>query len=74
MTANNSKFYLLYLNKSVGEYNNIYHHSINKKLIKADYSALTEKLRLTLKLLSLKLMIELELLSIIIFLVKVTLK
>ena len=44
MTANNSKFYLLYLNKSVGEYNNIYHHSINKKLIKADYSALTEKI------------------------------
>ena len=44
MTANNSKFYLSYLNKLVDQYNNTYHHSINKKLFYADYSALTEKI------------------------------
>ena len=43
MTANDSKSHLLYLNKSVDQYNNTYHHSINKKRINADYSALTEK-------------------------------
>ena len=31
MTANDSKFYLSYLNKLVDQYNNTYHHSINKK-------------------------------------------
>ena len=44
MTANDTKSYLSYLNKSVGQYNNTYHHFINKKPINADYSALTEKL------------------------------
>ena len=44
MTANDTKSYLSYLNKSVDQYNNTYHHFINKKLINADYSALTEKL------------------------------
>ena len=44
MTANDSKSYLSYLNKLVDQYNNIYHHSINKKPINADYSALTEKI------------------------------
>ena len=43
MTANDSKYYLRYLNKLVDQYNNTYHHSINKKLINAYYSALTEK-------------------------------
>ena len=43
MTANDSKFYLLYLNKLVNQYNNTYHHSINKKPVNADFSALTEK-------------------------------
>ena len=43
MTANDSKFYLSYLNKSVDQYNNTYHHSTNKKLVKACYSALTER-------------------------------
>ena len=43
MTANDSKYYLRYLNKLVDQYNNTYHHSINKKLINADCSALTEK-------------------------------
>ena len=33
MTANDSKSYLLYLNKLVGQYNNAYHHSINKNLL-----------------------------------------
>ena len=44
MTAYDSKSYLSYLNKLVDQYNNTYHHSINKKPINADYSALTEKI------------------------------
>ena len=44
MTANDNEFYLPYLNKLVDQYNNTYHHSINKKPINADYSALTEKI------------------------------
>ena len=44
MTANNNKSYFPYLNKLVDQYNNTYHHSINKKPINADYSALTEKI------------------------------
>ena len=44
MRANDSKSYLPYLNKLVDQYNNTYHHSINKKSINADYSALTEKI------------------------------
>ena len=43
MTANDSKCYLTHLNKLVGEYNNTYHHPINKKPINADYSTQTEK-------------------------------
>ena len=45
MIANNSKSCLSYLNKLEDQYNNTYHYSINEKLINADYSALTEKLR-----------------------------
>ena len=44
MTANDSKSYLLYLDKIVDKYNNTYLHSINKKLINADYSALTKSI------------------------------
>ena len=44
MTANNSKPHLLYLSKLVDQYNNTYHHSINKKAINANYSVLTEKI------------------------------
>ena len=33
LTADDSKSYLSYLNKLVDQYNNIYHHSINKKPI-----------------------------------------
>ena len=42
IAANDSKYYLPYLNKLVGQYNNTYHHSINKKPINADYSDSTE--------------------------------
>ena len=42
MTAGDSKSYLTYLNKLVDQYNNTYHHSINKKPINAYYSALTK--------------------------------
>ena len=44
VTANENKYYLPYLIKLVDQYNNTYHHSINKKPINADYSALTEKI------------------------------
>ena len=43
MRANDSKSELTYLDKLVDEYNNTYHHSINKKPITADYSALNKK-------------------------------
>ena len=75
-TAKNNAGTILRINKISLKINknNTYHHSINKKPVNADSSALTEKLRRILKLLNLKLMIESELLSITIFLVKVTLK
>ena len=44
MTANDCKPYLPYLNKLVDQYNNTYHHSINKKAINAAYSVLTGKI------------------------------
>ena len=49
MTANDSKSYLPYLNKLVDQYSNTYHHSINKRPINADYSALTENIESNLK-------------------------
>ena len=49
MTFNNRKSYLYYLNKLVDKYNNGYHHSVGKKLINADYSALTEEIETNLK-------------------------
>ena len=45
MTANNSKSYVPYLNKSIDQQNNTYHHSINKKPINANYSTLNEKIK-----------------------------
>ena len=63
MIACDSKFYLAYLNKLVDQCNNTYHHSINEKPVNVYYSALT-----------LKWMIEIELPSIKIILVKVTRK
>ena len=49
MTANDSKYYLSYLNKLLDEYKNTYHHSINKKPINNDYSDLTEKIETNCK-------------------------
>ena len=43
MTANDSKSYLGYLNKLNG-YNNIYHPSICKEPVNADYSVLTDEI------------------------------
>ena len=45
ITANDNKSYLPYWNKLVDQYNNTFHHSVNKKPINADYSSLTEKLK-----------------------------
>ena len=42
MTANNNKSYFPYLNKLVDQYNNTYHHSVNKKPINGSYFAFTE--------------------------------
>ena len=44
MTAKDSKSHLPYLNKLVNQYNNTYHHSIGKRIVSADYSALTENI------------------------------
>ena len=44
MTSNDSQSYLPYLNKLVDQYNNTYHHSINKKPIDADNFVVTEKI------------------------------
>ena len=46
-THNKGKSYVTYLNKLVDQHNNTY-HSINKKPINADYSALTEKIKTNL--------------------------
>ena len=72
MTANDSKSHLSYLNKLVDQYNKTYHHSFGKKPVNADYSALAENIETNPK--APKLMVESELLSIRIFLVKVTLE
>ena len=74
MTTNDSKSYLPHSNKLVDQYNNTFHHSINKKLVNANYSPLTEKIKTNPKAPKLKLMIETELLRMRIFLVKVTVK
>ena len=74
MTANDNKSYLSYLNKLVGQDDTTYHHSIGKKPINVDYSALTEKIETDPKAPKFKLMIESELLSMGAFLVRVTLK
>ena len=71
MAANDGKSYLPYLNKLLDQYKNNYHHSVNKKPINAEKSALTKKLRRNLMLLNLKLIIESDLLIIITFLAKV---
>ena len=62
VTDNDSKSYLSYLNKLVDQYKNTYY--LDKKPINADYSALTEKLKRTIKPVNLTLMIESELVNI----------
>ena len=62
------------MNKLVDQYNNTSHHCIDKKPINTDYSALNEKIETNHNAPKFKAMIESELLSIRIFLVKVTLK
>ena len=74
MTANDNKSYLSYLDKLADRYNNMFHHSIKKILLMLILLLGLKNLRPIVKLLNLMLMIELELLSIRIFLVKVTLK
>ena len=54
MATNDSKSYLSYLNKSVDQCNNTYHHSINIKPINSDYSPLTEKIETNLTAAKLK--------------------
>ena len=49
MATNDSKSYLPYLIKLVDQYNNAYHHSIDKKPINADYAVLTKKIETNLK-------------------------
>ena len=74
MTANDNKSYLSCLNKLVNQYNNTYHHSVNKNTINTDCSILLKKMKRILNLLNLKLMAESELLSTRMFLVQVRLK
>ena len=45
MRANDKKSYFSYLNKFVDQCNNTYHHSIAKKPVSADCSALNEKIK-----------------------------
>ena len=61
MKANDSKSYLGYLNKLVDQYNNTFHHSINKELINADYSVLTKKIETNLQALKLLLLVKITL-------------
>ena len=49
MTGNDSKSYLSYLNRLVDQYNNTYHHSINKKRINAHDYPLTENIETKLE-------------------------
>ena len=46
MIANDRKSYLIYLNKLVDQYNDMYRPSINKRSIIVDYSALAEKIEM----------------------------
>ena len=45
MTAKDVNSYHPYLNKLVGQYNNTFHHSLNKNPINDDYSVWTEKIQ-----------------------------
>ena len=60
MAANDSKSYLPYLNKLVGQYNNTYHHSIRNKLLMLITLFWLKKLKRIVKFLNLKSVIESE--------------
>ena len=51
MIANDSNPYLGYMNKLVDEYNNVCHHSIDKRPIDADFLLCLKKLNRIIKLL-----------------------
>ena len=74
MTGNDSKTYLSYLNKTLDQYNNTYHHYINKKPINADYSALTEPNETNSKAPKFEVFDGVRIAKYKIFLLKVTLK
>ena len=65
---------LIFLNELLDQYNNTYHHSINKKPIKADYSALTQKIEADSKAPKFRVIDRVIITNIRIFLVKFTLK
>ena len=67
MTANDSKSYITYLNKLIDQQNNHHHYSIGINLLMLINLFWHKKLRQILKHLSLKLIINSELLSIRIF-------
>ena len=58
ITANNSKSYLLYLNKLVYQYNNTYHRCVRKNLLMLIILFSIKTLSQVLKHLSLKLIIK----------------
>ena len=74
MTGNHSKYYFSYLNKLIDQYINTYHFYIGKNPVDIDYSVLTGKNNQVIEHLNLKLVIELGLLNIQIFLAKITLR
>ena len=74
MAAHDSESYLGYLNKLLHQYHNNYHYSICKRPIIADCSALTKKIETNPKDPKFKVNDRVRLLSIRIFLAKVTLK
>ena len=65
---------LIFLNELLDQYNNTYHHSINKKPIKADSSALTQKIETDSKAPKFRIIDKFIITNVRIFLVKVTLK
>ena len=74
MIAYDRKYYLPYLNKLVYQYDNTYHHSLNKKSINADHSALTEKIVTNPKVSKFKVNDRVIITKYIIYIVKITLK
>ena len=65
---------LIFSNELLDQYNNTYHHSINKKPIKADYSALTQKIETDSKAPKIRVIDRVIITNIRIFLVKFSLK